>query len=350
MELAEIGGGEVGRRVTSSLGPLALKEIQGGKKARRKLIAATLEQMAKEVDVKGKRLFLVGGSWRAFARLDMERRGYPLHVLHEYRITPRDAVTTAKWIPLFPETELCAMTGSSMSRMSLVPIASEIIRQMVRILRPRVIAVSSYGIREGMLYEQMPEPIRALDPLLEACDFFEKKDSRMPGFGDVLYDFVMPLFPRAAATRKRIIRAACLLHDVSWRAHPDYRAEVCFEVATRANLGGMKHYERVYLGVALIHRYKNSRENSPFSRFFSILDPPTMHEAEVLGKAMRLGSMFTVQNSALMGKLDWRPKKRILEMTLPAEARALFGEVAEARFLALAQALNAEPVVKIASA
>ena len=25
-------------------------------------------------------------SWRAIARIDMERRGYPLHILHEYRM------------------------------------------------------------------------------------------------------------------------------------------------------------------------------------------------------------------------------------------------------------------------
>jgi exopolyphosphatase/pppGpp-phosphohydrolase len=31
----------------------------------------------------------VGGSWRAIARIDMERRGYPLKVLHEYRMTPK---------------------------------------------------------------------------------------------------------------------------------------------------------------------------------------------------------------------------------------------------------------------
>jgi exopolyphosphatase/guanosine-5'-triphosphate,3'-diphosphate pyrophosphatase len=60
-------------------------------------------------------------------------------------------------------------------------------------------------------------------------------------------------FPRAE-DRKRLIKAACLLHDVSWRAHPDYRAEVCFDNATRANLGGLKHAERVFLGLALLHR------------------------------------------------------------------------------------------------
>jgi len=115
-----------------------------------------------------------------------------------------------------------------------------------------------------MLYEQMPRALRELDPLIEACRFAESKDARLPGFGRLLYHFVIPLFPRAGWQRKRIIRAACHLHDVSWRAHPDYRAEVTFDNATRANLGGLKHQERVFLGTALLTRYSNKKSGTRF--------------------------------------------------------------------------------------
>jgi len=83
MELAEISGGRVGRRVTSPLGPLKLKDFQGSKKARKEHIATIVNGLAAELGPQKNRLFLVGGSWRAFARIDMERRNYPLHVQHE---------------------------------------------------------------------------------------------------------------------------------------------------------------------------------------------------------------------------------------------------------------------------
>ena len=102
-----------------------------------------------------------------------------------------------------------------------------------------------------MLYEQMPQHLRDRDPLIEACSFAEAGRARLPGFGKVLYDFIAPLFRHVGPDRRRIVKAACLLHDVSWRAHPDYRAEDCFDNATRANLGGLKHSERVFLGLAL---------------------------------------------------------------------------------------------------
>ncbi len=88
LELAEITGGAVGKRVTSELGPLKLAGLPGGKKGLKAEIARGVDALAEQMGTGHKRLFLVGGSWRAIARLDMERRGYPLTVLHEYRMTP----------------------------------------------------------------------------------------------------------------------------------------------------------------------------------------------------------------------------------------------------------------------
>ncbi|MDX1785291.1 MAG: exopolyphosphatase, partial [Roseovarius sp.] len=59
MELAEINGGTVGRRVTSPLGPLKLRDIKGGKRARKAHIRETLEQMQGELGAQRNRLFLV---------------------------------------------------------------------------------------------------------------------------------------------------------------------------------------------------------------------------------------------------------------------------------------------------
>jgi exopolyphosphatase/guanosine-5'-triphosphate,3'-diphosphate pyrophosphatase len=348
MELAVLeGGGAVGHRETSELGPLKLMGIKGGKKALRSHIKAEVGRLSEGFGDRAEHLFLVGGSWRAIARIDMERRRYPLKVLHEYRMTPQGILDTIKYIGKTDIDDLRARTGTSAERMRLVPLAAEVLRVLVRKLKPREIAVSSYGIREGLLYEQMSEALRSRDPLIEAARHSEAQSARMPGFGRQLYRFVDPLFARARPERKRLIRAACLLHDVSWRAHPDYRAEVCFDNATRANLGGMTHAERIYLGLALLHRYKSNRANTGFDPGLLALLPDTMlREAEILGRAMRFGAMFAVANPSEHGTLVYRPKRQELILTLHTDAgRALFGEVAQARFKGLASAMGVEPVI-----
>jgi len=345
MELAELRGGLVGRRMTSPLGPFRLAGVDGGKKGLKSHIAKIVAGLRDEMGDQSDRLFLVGGSWRAFARVDMLRRTYPLLVLHEYRMSRADVAATVKFIENGNLSDLMARTGISEARLSLVPLASQVLKELVKTFKPHDIAVSSYGIREGMLYEQMPQRLRDRDPLIEACRFAEEKDARLPGFGDELYTFISPLFRNADEEKARIIRAACLLHDVSWRAHPDYRHEVCFDYATRANLGGLNHRERVYIGLALLHRYKNSREGSRFEPLYRILDDDDLREAEVVGKAMRFGAMFSGQVADRMGALRWYPKKRVIELRLARGSEALFGEVAEARFKSLAQALGASTTV-----
>lgn len=347
MELAEISDGLVGRRVTSDLGPLKLQTVRGGKKGRRNHIKAVMEHLQCEMGPQRDRLFLVGGSWRAIARVDMHRRGYPLNVLHEYRMSPQSVQRTAKYIKEHDDYEaLRGACGISSARMALVPLAAEVLARLVKTFRPKDIAVSSYGIREGMLYEQMPQRLRDRDPLIEACRFAEAKDARMPGFGKLLYQFIDPIFKSAPLARKRLIRAACLLHDVSWRAHPDYRAEVCFDNATRANLGGLKHSERIFLGLALLHRYTNKREGTHFEELYGLIDEKMQRDAEILGKAMRFGAMLWMEKDAERGEFRWFPKKRELELHLSPDAMPLFGEVADARLKSLASSLNASVTVK----
>ena len=346
MELARIANGRVGRRMSSGLGPLRLQGLGGGKKALKAEIKRVIEELVAEVGPKPKRLFLVGGSWRAIAKIDMVRRGYPLQVLHEYRMARKDLTGTIKHIEKTSTDELRAATGIGEARMALVPVAAVVLKELVRALKPAEIAVSSYGIREGVLYEQMPQSLRDRDPLIEACRFAEQKDARLPGFGRALYKFILPLFKSAPAGRQRIVRAACLLHDVSWRTHPDYRHEACFDNATRANLGGLTHGERIFLGLSLLHRYKNSRSGTRFDEMIQILSEREKQQALVLGRAMRFGAMFSAETPETLGELRWFPKRKHLELRLTSAAEALFGEVAEARFKALVNALDATSQVR----
>lgn len=348
MELAEISGGRVGRRISSNLGPLKLRDLPGGFKGRDAHIREVMQKLSDHMGQQRDRLFLVGGSWRAIARIDMHRRGYPLHVLHEYRMTTKSVNQTVKYIKSADLEALRQACGISSARMDLVPYAVDVLKRLVQTFKPKDIAISSYGIREGLLYEQMPQELRDRDPLIEACRFAEDKDARLPGFGKKLFSFVTPLFSKTDTARIRLIKAACLLHDVSWRAHPDYRAETCFDNATRANLGGLKHSERVFLGLALLHRYKNKREGTRFEELAGLISDKLMLEAEVLGKALRFGAMLWMSDASADGTaLEWRPRKKLLRLKLTKASVPLYGEVAQARFESLAASMGAQTEVVI---
>ncbi|MBP7000588.1 MAG: Ppx/GppA family phosphatase [Amaricoccus sp.] len=344
MELAHLVRGEIGDCATSPLGPLTIADI-ADPKALAKTIKQEVKALRKAVPGPAPRLFLVGGSWRAIAKLDMERVGYPLRVLHGYAPPLPQLLETLGWIREQDQARMSALTGTSTARLSLVPLASQVLAELLRRIEPGKVTISGYGLREGMLYRQMPEEMRALDPLIEACRHQEAQGARWPGFGDALFEWLAPLYPERPREERRLVHAACLLHDAFWRAHPDYRGELAFEAVVHSNAAGVNHSERVFLGVAMLHRYKASATNEDFGRYAGLLSAERIAEAVVLGRAMRLGAMLSGSVPGVLEHARLAIVGRRLTLTLAASARNFAGEAVERRLAALASRLALDPAL-----
>ncbi len=339
MELADLSGGEIRDTATSALGPLKLADLDDPEE-RARYIRKQVKALWKAVDSSASRLFLVGGSWRAIARLDMERRAYPLKVLHGYEPPIPDLVTTLGWIREQDLGALSAQTGISAGRLSLVPLATEVLAELLRRIGPERVTISGYGLREGLLYRQMPERVRMLDPLIEACRHLEATSARQPGFGDALFAWLAPLYGDRSPAEQRLVRAACLLHDVNWRAHPDYRAELCFESVTRSNIGGINHGERVYLGLALLNRYKALAPQEIVNRFGALIPAEQVTEAAILGRAIRLGAMLSGSALGVLDHTSLVLSDEGIELRLRGPGHDFSGESVERRLQSLAARLG----------
>src|SRR3546814_2187084 len=96
---------------------------------------------------------------------------------------------------------------------------------MVRQLGSSNLIVSAFGLREGLLFDNLPEKVSSLDPLLAAAAVEGEKQGRFAGHGDLIDRWIAPAFNGESAESRRIRRAACLLADVVWLATPEFRAE-----------------------------------------------------------------------------------------------------------------------------
>lgn len=339
MELACIDHGRIAACATSPLGPLQLADIRDPEK-REKAIRKGVKALRQQVPGgSAPRLFLVGGSWRAIARMDMERTGYPLRVLHGYE-PPIPQLLETLALARSGEVSAPPVLGGPVQRPSLIPLAAQVLAELIRRIEPGRITVSAYGLREGLLYRQMPETMRTQDPLVEACRHMELSHARCPGFGDALFQWLLPLYSDASDVDLRLMRAACLLHDVNWRAHPDYRAELCFESVTRANFAGINHPDRVFLGIALLSRYKALTPGEEARRYGALLTPARATKAAVLGRAMRLGAMLSGSATGVLDHAGIARSDGRLVLTLRGPAREFAGEAVERRLQMLANRLD----------
>ncbi|MBB5515988.1 exopolyphosphatase/guanosine-5'-triphosphate,3'-diphosphate pyrophosphatase [Rubricella aquisinus] len=345
MELARVAGGRIGPCVTSPLGPLALNDVK--EKARDKHIAEVLTRLRAQLPGPVPRLYLVGGSWRAIAQIDMAKRAYPLHVLHGYRMTPDALKETSAWIASRTPEELREFATSSMARLSLVPMAARVLGPLLDAFTPDDVAISAYGLREGVLFDLIPDTMRNDDPLILAARATEQGAARFPGFGDALYEWLRPIFTMEGSASLRLIHTACLLHDVTWRAHPDVRASLAFETACRANFSGIDHAGRVFIAMSLAKRYKSSdlpEANGPLA---SLLDEPRITLADQVGRAIRLGAMMTGSCAETLAdtKLEFGEADTLM-LTLGRDSAPLFGEAAEKRLARLAKSMGRTHVVQ----
>ncbi len=351
LELAQVAQGRVARGRTLPLGPLRLSAVDGGPAAVDAIVDDALAGASDLIDAPIGRLFLVGGAWRALAKIHMTRENYPLQVLHEFELPADDMLAAAERVAGETPQALRAEVAASAARLEVTPLGARVLARLIRFARPERVAVSAFGLREGVLFEHLSPALRAEDPLLSAAREMERRQARFPGFGAELTDWVRPLFPDADAAAVRLIKAACLLNDVSWNSHPDHRDLACLETVYRANISGVAHDERAFIAAALSYRYKSPRKRREATPAADLLSAGQIASARLLGRSIRLGAMLSGSAPGVLPLTSLRPggpgAEGELRLRLSPEVADLSGEIVQKRLSAVAECLSLTPTMTV---
>jgi exopolyphosphatase/guanosine-5'-triphosphate,3'-diphosphate pyrophosphatase len=342
LELASVGGGEVGKAISLPLGVLRVgtPDARTEKKVRVALAEAlAASKLGKKG--RGRPLYLVGGSWRALARLDIISTNYPLPITHAYRMAPDRPAELRKLIANLDQADARSLRMLTATRIPTLPAAKMVLTALVAELAPSDLIVSSFGIREGFLYQGLSKRERGRDPLIEATRAAGHGLSRFGEHGDVLDRWIAPIFDDAPAAA-RIRLAACLLADVAWQAHPDFRAERGVEMALHGNWVGVDACQRVMIAQALFSNFGGGR-SFPDAAVAALCPKEDLERAALWGLAMRLGQRL---GGGLAGPLESSRLTReadAIVLTLPRSARDLYGETVDRRLAKLATSFGCKP-------
>ena len=338
LELVRIRGGKVENRVSFPLGVL---RIAGMRAKRGKVLERHVARLVRQAGWAGKGqglpFYLVGGSWRALARLDMSLTDYPLPVIHQYCMSAATIARLSRTIAHLGKPRMRAVEGLSSARAQTLGDATALLGVLLRQLGSTTTIVSAFGLREGLLFAGLDAATRTLDPLIVAARDEGRLLGRFPEHGDLLDKWIAPLFAGEAPEHARIRHAACLLADVGWRANPEFRAERGVEVALHGNWVAIDAHERAMLAQALFTSLGGGAvAPDPLGRLASATDLAT---ARIWGLAIRLGQRLS---GGLAGPLQ-RSKIDLgtstVRLMLESEDRALYGEAVEKRHAALASAM-----------
>jgi exopolyphosphatase/guanosine-5'-triphosphate,3'-diphosphate pyrophosphatase len=342
LELIGVARGAVGSAVTLPLGVLRL-----GPDPDRGEIAHVIRDGIKSSRLKdaarGASLYLVGGSFRALALLDMKTAGHPLPIVHSHRIMPERLPDLRRALESMSNDELKTHTQISGARIPTLPAVVTLLEAMIPVLGPKKIYVSAFGLREGLLYRDLDELTRDEDPLLAAALEVGDRLGRFGDHGTALDIWMDPLFPDEAGDMRRLRLAACLLGDIAWNAHPDFRAERAVDMALHGNWVGINSHGRAVLGRALCSAFGG---DSGFNaEVAALLKPGEVERLVAWGKALRLAQRLSGGTEALLRKTSIALKPGKVILSIPEKYRALYSEAVERRLLQLARTMERRPEV-----
>ncbi len=332
---------------TFPLGPLALME---GWQANPEIINMRIEAalaLSETLEPAVDTFFAVGGAWRALGRIDMDLRGHPLHVLHHYEIARADALKLTDFVRRAGRKGLERFGDAIVRRADALPLAALLLERLIKRGGFERIVLSSYGLREGMLFDQLTPAIQAQDPLLAGAIAFAAGSTRSQVFGAALARWIIPALSTgvcmSSPSREPFLRAAaCQLADLGGALHPEQRRESLFDLVLRAPFVGLSHPERVFLALAVHHRYSKA-EPQISAPALSLLNAAQRARACVLGAAMRLGAELSGRSESLLNAFTLRLEGASAWLDGPERLQHVINEAVQRRLDALQALIVAMP-------
>ena len=338
LDMVSVKGGLTGNAYTLPFGPLRLMDqSKGDPDKARDIVDKGLKNIP---GLSSNALYAVGGIWRSIARIDMETQNYPLHVLQHYTIPRGRALRLCKILSGLSKESARKIKVVSKRRAESLPYGAVVLERLLEAGDIKDVVISAYGLREGLLYAQLPDEERVKDPLVEFARAANARQSRVPVHAHEMLGWTAPLFDAEDAADTRIREASAFFSDVAWRRHPDDRAPGAFSEVLTAPFAGASHRERAVIAASVFHRYSGDEDFPQHMALQGLLDKEDEKRALALGLAWRFA--FSLSASAAGELANYRlrltPSKVILEV--PARREAIAGEPVQKRLGELADVLG----------
>jgi len=351
LELTDIHWHRVNTGITLPLGGLALQDVSAKSiKKAEKIVKKALDGARLLKGGAGRTFYAIGGTWRALARLHMWQKGYPLHVMQGYVIPAKEAYDFAGLVHRVGAETLSQIEVVPDARRPLLAYAALVLEHVVRIARSKNVVISALGVREGLLYSLLDAEERRKDPLIAAATELNVLRSRSPAHGEELIAwtdrFMASTGLDETAEERRLRHAACLLADIGWRAHPDYRGEQSLNIIANAAFIGVDHPGRTFLALAVFFRHVGLVDEELSPRLRELASTRVLDRARVLGAALRVAYLVSASTTGVLPKTPMLVERGRLVLRFENGLGALAGERLFVRLRQLARLIGREPVME----
>ena len=341
LELVRVADGEVHEKASLPFGAMRVAAVRaGGRGQLRKALRSAAEPHGWLSEVAGQPLYLVGGAWRALARVQMQRCQFPLPVLADYTFSAADARELKTQVHAMGSAELAAVRGVKAARALQLDDAAALLAALVAVTAPSEVIISAHGLREGLLFKALDRSTRLLDPLIEGVCHALAGQQAVAGQAEALLAWSDAVFAADPPEERRLRHAACLIIGTSWASDPDFRAVAGEDLALHGNWIGVSAADRAVIAMAL-HVGLGGAADAPPGILTRLAPADRLTRAAAWGLALRLAQRLSggAPTALRQVPLQWAEDGALVLAPVPSIG-ALIDSVIERRLARLGGALG----------
>ncbi len=339
--VADLGGGSLelvrvaeGRTDSASTLPLGTLRLPDHRKGNRTQMRKSLDKVIRKAgwdlapnppDQNGV-LYLVGGTWRAMAVYAMAARGWPLSDPHGFEIDAATALQLAIALSASESNSLKTRDRISTMRAEKLPDAAVLLQALLTRLAPDRVVFSSWGLREGLLYDRLPDHTKSQDPLLAGVAVFATQRGSAPTLATRMAAWTLDAAPAREHGSERLRLAATMLALAGMQIEPNIRLPQAINWALHKRWIGIDGKGRAMLAAAIA---ANGNQLSLPAEVRALACPAAVDEAVRWGLALRLARRLGGQSARSLEVSRLAIDEAGLVLRLAESHAALFGQPTE---------------------
>lgn len=289
-------------------------------------------------------LYMIGGTWRAFAAFAMHELDYPLTDPHGFELDPEEADRLARKLVRSKPEKLVGIRKISPMRASYLPDAAALLRPLLSDLEPDSLIFSSWGLREGLLYSRLDPLEQERDPLMSAVNAFAGPRGAPITDAARLAAWSVSIANGDGSRNERLRLAAAQLAVALHRVEPNLRINHATEWALDKRWVALDARGRAMIAAALFGSLGRTEIPQAFRRLASDDD---LREGVTWGLGYRLGHRLGAASHVSMLTSALKRKKKSLVLRLDESRKALAHYPVTRDLEVLAEWLDLAPSIKI---
>lgn len=340
MEFVLLNNTHILEQVTLPIGPLRLiDEARGDRDKIRRAVEKHLKSVDWIKEKKQPNFYAIGGSFRAIAKIYQAQVNYPLRILHQYTVPGKDILAFIRQFLALADDDIAKLPGVAAKRVPMLAAAAIVLEELLQYARFENIVFSTSGIREGLLYEKLSPYVREQDALLASAGDLALQNGRQLAYGNELFVWMYPLFAGESDELRRLRLAFCLLSEIAWNVHPEYRSLGAFKRVLISSLTALTHAERVMLSLALYHRHQFKRKDE--MEELALIDDKARQLARLLGAAANLAYHLSGGLPGNLHKTTLTAQKNQVTLMLSPAVEDVMGDAVRKRVEGLNEVFRA---------